>query len=112
LVFYRQKKGKYILKAAMCPLLPTEILKHRKIGLSVPWDQYFRSNPLFVSALNGLYGIEVLRWSALNRVDVKQMLQRFRKGNISLTPHLMSLLMLHLWWRAFGKRLGESRRDW
>ena len=25
--------------------------------------------------------------------------------------HLMSMLMLHLWWQAFGKRLGESRRD-
>lgn len=109
--FFTGKKGKYILKEAMGPLLPAEILKHRKIGLSVPWDQYLRSNPLFVSALDELAGSEVFSWPALNRVDVKQMLQRFRQGDASLTPHLMSMLMLHLWWRAFGKRLGESRRE-
>ncbi|MCU0333815.1 MAG: asparagine synthase (glutamine-hydrolyzing) [Chitinophagaceae bacterium] len=108
--FFTGKKGKYILKQAMAPLLPTEILRHRKIGLSVPWQQYLRHNPLFIAALDDLAGSEIFHWPLLQQVDYAKLLQRFRGGDASLTPHLLAMLMLHLWWQTFKKRAGEASR--
>src|SRR5216684_3850582 len=38
----RQRQGKYILKKAMEPILPKEILYRRKQGFAIPLDHWFR----------------------------------------------------------------------
>lgn len=107
--FFTGKKGKFILKKTMAPRLPAEIIKFKKVGLSVPWAQYLLDNEQFVDALDEMAQSEIFELPLLKQIDIGRLLQHFRKGNPDFMQHIMPLLNLHLWWKEYHKRISQYR---
>ena len=92
--------GKAILREAVAPLLPVEILRRRKKGFGVPIARWFRGE------LRELLGDVVLSPRAAARPFFrKEVIRRLCadhwEGRADLSPQLWALLMLELWCRRF-----------
>jgi asparagine synthase (glutamine-hydrolysing) len=88
----RGGEGKAILKSAMEPLLPREVLYRKKMGFAVPIDMWFRG-PLtrrVESMLNG----EVLRDSGIfDPARLGSLLREHESGRRNHSAVLWALLM-------------------
>jgi asparagine synthase (glutamine-hydrolysing) len=95
----RGLETKSILKRALAPRLPREILHRRKMGFGVPLEHWFRG------ALSSLLEETLLARRALERGvleerGVRQLLDEHRRGT-DWQYLLFNLLMLELWFRTW-----------
>jgi len=91
---------KYILKKALAPLMPPEILNRPKMGFGVPIDHWFRKE-LKEMAYDTLLDNRALQRGYFNKNYVKQMLDEHSRGYRNWHYLLWNLLMLELWHRMF-----------
>jgi asparagine synthase (glutamine-hydrolysing) len=96
----RGRETKYILKRAVSPLLPAEIIDRPKKGFSVPLDEWFRND------LRDMAGDLLLDGHFANRGyfrarAVERMLHEHWSGVTSWHNQLWTLLMLECWHRRF-----------
>jgi asparagine synthase (glutamine-hydrolysing) len=95
----RGRTGKYILKKALQPILPSDILYRTKQGFAVPLDQWFRGE------------LKDLAYSYLERssdgiVDpkfLKKIWQQHQTGHYDRSAHLWSILMFRKWQESFAQ---------
>jgi asparagine synthase (glutamine-hydrolysing) len=91
------RTGKYILKKALEPILPYDLLYSKKRGFGAPIREWFRTS------LGKTYGERLLS-SPMHRRDyfdlefVKRMLSEHRGGRTDWSFHLWALLNLSLWY--------------
>jgi len=102
--FFKGKKGKFILKETMKNKLPKEVLKFRKIGLSVPWYNYLIDYPAFKVELDAFATSPIFEMNFLENLDGKKLVAELRKGNIKLMPYIMPIFMLHIWYKNYFKK--------
>jgi asparagine synthase (glutamine-hydrolysing) len=98
----RGKTGKYILKKAMEPLLPREILHRSKKGFGIPIADWLkgRLNPL----MHDLLGEARLRDQGLfDPAYVQTLIAEHEKGVASHHKQLWTLLVFQLWHDRFLK---------
>jgi asparagine synthase (glutamine-hydrolysing) len=95
------KKWKYILKSAMKERLPEEILKFKKVGLSVPWGDYLIKSPGFIDELESFSKSDLFRMSYFEGIDAKKLVLNLRKGDTKMIPYIMPLFMMHIWLKNY-----------
>jgi len=95
------KKQKYILKTAMKSRLPEEILKFKKVGLSVPWGDYLIKSPEFIEELESFSKSEIFRMPYFENINSYKLIHDFRKGDTKIIPYIMPLFMMHIWMKTY-----------
>lgn len=95
------KKWKFILKSAMEERLPKEILKFKKVGLSVPWGNYIIKSPAFKEELESFSKSDLFQMSYFENVNIKKLIQNLQNGDARMTPYIMPLFMMHIWMKTY-----------
>jgi asparagine synthase (glutamine-hydrolysing) len=98
---------KYILKEAVRPLLPAEIIDRPKMGFGVPLEAWFR-HELKELAYDVLLSDSLRDRGYFNQTVVKRILNEHVSGARVWHYQLWNLLMLELWHRAFIDRRPTS----
>ncbi len=98
------KKWKYILKSAMAARLPEEILKFKKVGLSVPWGDYLIKSPGFIAELESFSKSDLFKMPYFEHINAYKLVENFRKGDSKLIPHIMPLFMMHIWLKTYANK--------
>ena len=98
------KKWKYVLKTAMAARLPEEILKFKKVGLSVPWGDYLIKSPGFIDELESFSKSELFRMPYFEHIDAHKLVENFRKGDRKMLPYIMPLFMMHIWLKTYANK--------
>jgi asparagine synthase (glutamine-hydrolysing) len=91
---------KYILKQAVRPLLPREIIERPKMGFGVPLDSWFR-HELKELAHDVLLSASLRNRGYFRQPVIERLLAEHVAGARSWHYQLWNLLMLELWHRAF-----------
>src|SRR5438477_4181918 len=98
---------KALLKAAMAPYLPREILYRKKMGFGVPLERWFRRE-LRELAHDTLLG-QPARERGIMRPDyVRRLLDEHGAGTRNHHTRLWALLMLELWFRSWIDDAAEA----
>jgi asparagine synthase (glutamine-hydrolysing) len=101
---YTGKKGKFILKLAMQERLPEEILTFKKVGLSVPWGDYFIKSPAFKDELTLFSKSELFRMPYFENINVEKLIQNLQKGETKMIPYITPLFMMHIWMKNYVEK--------
>ncbi|MEO8515723.1 MAG: asparagine synthase (glutamine-hydrolyzing) [Flavobacterium sp.] len=96
------KKWKFILKSAMEKRLPDEILKFKKVGLSVPWGDYLIKSPGFIAELESFSKSDLFRMPYFEHINAVKLVENFRKGDTKMIPYIMPLFMMHIWLKNYA----------
>jgi asparagine synthase (glutamine-hydrolyzing) len=99
----RGRKGKYILKKAVAPLLPKNILQRPKKGFGIPIAEWLkgRLNPL----MHDLLAPERLRNQGFfDEKFVGKLIREHEKGTASHHKQLWTLLVFQLWYDNFLRK--------
>lgn len=99
----RNGAGKHILKEAMRPYLPTEILTRRKMGFGVPLDGWFR-NELRGFAREVLTDARTRQRGLVRPEAVDRLFAAHLEGRRDYSSQLWSLICLELWCRTWWDR--------
>nr|WP_315145542.1 asparagine synthase (glutamine-hydrolyzing) [uncultured Flavobacterium sp.] len=99
---FKGKKWKYILKSAMKNRLPEEILKFKKVGLSVPWGDYLIKSPEFIDELESFAKSDLFKMTYFETIDAQKLVSNFKKGDTKLIPYIMPLFMMHIWQKTYA----------
>jgi asparagine synthase (glutamine-hydrolysing) len=93
----RQTNGKYILKKAMEPVVPKEILYRKKQGFAVPLDRWFRrelreyAHDIIFSRRDGI----------LDTSYMKKIWQQHQNNRFDRSAYLWAVLMFRKWQSVF-----------
>jgi asparagine synthase (glutamine-hydrolysing) len=98
------KKWKFILKSAMKDRLPEEILKFKKVGLSVPWGDYLVKSPGFVEELESFSKSDLFKMPYFENIDAPKLVQNLRKGDSKMIPYIMPIFMMHIWLKTYANK--------
>jgi asparagine synthase (glutamine-hydrolysing) len=96
----RARKKKYILKKALEPLLPREILYRKKAGFNVPVNEWLAGS-LFDYAQAVLAGDRVAAAGFFRPERVREILSEHREKRIDHSFAIWSLLCFQLWHERF-----------
>ena len=102
--FFTGKKRKFILKSAMQSRLPEEILKFKKVGLSVPWGDYLIKSPGFIEELDSFTNSDLFKMPFFETIDAKKLTLNLRKGDTKMIPYIMPLFMMHIWLNNYANK--------
>jgi len=98
---FKGKKWKYILKSAMKNRLPEEILKFKKVGLSVPWGDYLIKSPEFKDELESFAKSDLFKMPYFEHIDSKKLVFDLQKGDMKMISYIMPLFMMHIWLKTY-----------
>ncbi|MGZ9735537.1 asparagine synthase (glutamine-hydrolyzing) [Flavobacterium sp. GNP002] len=98
------KKWKFILKKAMEERLPNEILKFKKVGLSAPWGDYITKSPAFKDELDSFSKSDLFQIPYFEHINIKKLVQNLQKGDVTMTPYIMPLFMMHIWMKTYATK--------
>jgi asparagine synthase (glutamine-hydrolysing) len=99
------QEGKFLLKKAMEPFLPNEILYRPKMGFAVPLTRWFRG-PLRERVREAVLGETLASTGLFNRAALEQIIAAHQSGARDHSAPLWSLLMFEAFLRRVG---GEGR---
>jgi asparagine synthase (glutamine-hydrolysing) len=88
----RGQEGKYLLKKAMEPHLPSEILYRPKMGFAVPLSRWFRG-PLRQRVRDALLGDRLAATGYFERRYLEQLVEQHESGRRDYSSPLWTLLM-------------------
>lgn len=92
------QEGKWLLKKAMEPLLPNDVLYRPKMGFSVPLAKWLRG-PLAERARHAILGPTLAETGFFNRDTLCGMLEQHQSGQRDFSAPLWSLLMFEAFLR-------------
>jgi len=101
---FKGKKWKFILKKAMEERLPDEILKFKKVGLSVPWGDYITKSPAFKEELESFTKSDLFQIPYFEHLNIGKLVQNLQKGDTRMTPYIMPLFMMHIWMKTYATK--------
>ena len=94
----RGQEGKYILKKAMEPFLPNEVLYRPKMGFAVPLARWFRG-PLRQRVQDGLLGDRLAATGWFNRNYLQHLVDAHQSGARDYSAPIWTLLMFEAFLR-------------
>ncbi|MFO1292811.1 MAG: XrtA/PEP-CTERM system amidotransferase [Rubrivivax sp.] len=94
----RGQEGKYLLKKAMEPLLPADVLYRPKMGFSVPLARWFRG-PLAQRVRDAVLGERLADTGWFNRPYLEHLVQAHQSGASDYSAPLWTLLMFEAFLR-------------
>ena len=104
----RGQEGKHLLKKAMEPYLPREVLYRPKMGFAVPLAKWFRG-PLRQSLREAILGDELADTGLFNRDTLTHLVDTHQSGMRDYSSPLWSLLMFQAFLRNADMASAESR---
>ncbi|RQW01382.1 asparagine synthase (glutamine-hydrolyzing) [candidate division KSB1 bacterium] len=96
----RGREKKYILKKALTPYLPHDILYRKKQGFEVPLDRWFR-NELKTLVQETVLSPKAIQRGLFNPEYLTRMWQQHQSGQRNFGTNFWTLLMFELWYRCF-----------
>ena len=104
----REGEGKYLLKKALEPFLPGEILYRQKMGFSVPLAKWFRG-PLRQPLRDAVLGPVLEETGWFNALYLRELVETHQSGMNDHSPALWALLMFESFLRnAAGSSRGAE----
>ena len=100
----RKQENKALLRLAFGSSLPSEILTHRKVGFSVPWNDYMRDNRSFLAYVNALKDADIVTSSGLSRSILNRAIGEFMHGDDRHRSLLLQLMMVTQWSNELASR--------
>jgi asparagine synthase (glutamine-hydrolysing) len=91
------RRGKPLLRSAMCDRLPPAVRRHRKWGFGVPWSTYLRDQADLRGMVRDLPNLEPLRNGPFKRDRMASVIDEFLAGNDSRSALVRQLLMVTVW---------------
>ena len=98
----RSHEGKWLLKKAMEPKLPHDVLYRPKMGFSIPLASWLRG-PLAKRAQEAILGPRIAETGLFNSANLRFLLEKHQSGQRDFSVPLWSLLMFD----AFLKNAGR-----
>jgi asparagine synthase (glutamine-hydrolysing) len=95
----RGGEGKYLLKKAMEPLLPQELLYRPKMGFAVPLASWFRG-PLRKRVRDAILGARLADTGWFDTLALQRIVEAHQSGARDHSAGLWSLLMLEAFLRS------------
>ncbi|MCX8147039.1 MAG: asparagine synthase (glutamine-hydrolyzing) [Candidatus Woesearchaeota archaeon] len=92
--------GKYIMKKAMQPYLPKEIIKRKKQGFFVPIDSWIEGE-IRDSIMSVLSEKEIKKQGLFNSRYIKKMFEGFEKSKMYYARQMWSLMVFQLWYKQY-----------
>jgi asparagine synthase (glutamine-hydrolysing) len=99
--FDTKGKGKKILMDSIGKKLPEFITKHRKIGLSIPWNEYMLENYYFKEKFMEMEKSPLFQMGHLNQLDVKKITNQYKNGFKEDHALVHQLFFLSLWYDEY-----------
>ena len=96
----RKKTTKHILREAMRPLLPPEVLEQKKAGFGAPAD-YWLANDLREMVDDLLSESRIKERGLFNSEAVRRLVEEQRAGREDWSLQVWQFLTLELWMQAF-----------
>jgi asparagine synthase (glutamine-hydrolysing) len=105
----RGTEGKYLLKKAMEPYLPNDVLYRKKMGFSVPLAAWFRG-PLAITIRSVVLGERLASTGMFNQDFLRDVVEAHQSGRRDYSVILWTVLMFDAF---LGQVLGmdESERQ-
>lgn len=94
-------KGKYILKKCFKDMIPSSILKRRKMGFGVPLEQWFRGSCLNTFMKEALLSSRSIGRGYFKAKAIEKLIQEHEQKKFDHGYRLWSLLMLEMWHQVF-----------
>ncbi|WP_296703182.1 asparagine synthetase B, partial [Algoriphagus sp.] len=91
-------KGKKLLFNSIGKHLPDYITKHPKIGLSVPWNEYFLKHKEFRDHFEKIADCPLFEFETFEKLQINKIITDFRKDGISNYGMVRQLFFLSLWY--------------
>ena len=102
------KQSKHLLRRSVGKRLPQAVLRHRKWGFGVPWNQYLRRIPEFRDLVYALPDLEPILGGPLERHKIRSMVDDFLTGENHNDALVKQLVMITVWYQAYFKQVTES----
>jgi len=102
------REGKWLLKTAMEPRLPRDLLYRPKMGFSVPLARWFRG-PLRERVRSALLGERLADTGFFDRAYLRELVDRHQSGVRDYSASLWTLLMFDAFLRSVVDRQTEAR---
>jgi len=94
----RGQEGKYLLKKAMEPMLPSDVLYRPKMGFAVPLSRWFRG-PLKQRVQQAVLGERLLDTGWFERAALERLVREHQEGSRDHSAPLWTLLMFEAFLR-------------
>ncbi|SFT40511.1 asparagine synthase (glutamine-hydrolysing) [Algoriphagus locisalis] len=98
--FHIKGKGKDLLMNSIGKQLPDYITSHRKVGLSVPWDELILTNPYLRETLENLPNSELFSLKPYCFLDIKGIVEDFKKYPKIYYPIIRQVYFTALWFQT------------
>lgn len=98
--FTSKGKGKYLLLNSIGKKLPEYITKHRKVGLSVPWESLILNQPILREQLENLPNSGLFQLKPYCFLDIKGIVEGFKKDPVRYYPIIRQVFFTALWYRV------------
>jgi len=103
----RGREGKFLLKKAMEPMLPSEVLYRPKMGFAVPLDRWFRG-PLKARVRDAVLGERLAATGWFNRKYLEHLVDAHQAGTRDYSSPLWTLLMFEAFLRNVTEGSGGA----
>jgi asparagine synthase (glutamine-hydrolysing) len=107
---YTYPTTKYILRQAMSPILPTEVLRQPKAGFAAPVD-YWLANEMRDAVDDVLSETQIRKRNLFRPSAVRSMIAQHRRGEQDWSMQIWQFLTLELWMQAFLDRPAPQFND-
>jgi asparagine synthase (glutamine-hydrolysing) len=99
--FSTKGKGKQLLMNTIGAKLPDYIKQHRKVGLSIPWDDIMLNQPYFRKHLEKMHLSNFFKLGKMGQIDVKSLVNNFINGNKEDYALMRQIFFLSLWYDTY-----------
>ncbi|MEO7768019.1 MAG: asparagine synthase C-terminal domain-containing protein, partial [Ferruginibacter sp.] len=104
---FKGKKNKFLLSNTIAKTLPGYIQNLRKIGFSVPWNEYILKNEYFRTALENLEKCDLFKQGIFGKLNIPQLKKEFiSRGNHK--PLIIQLVFMYVWYTNYFKRIEDA----
>lgn len=97
--FDTEGKGKKLLFNSIGKHLPDYITKHPKIGLSVPWNEYFLNQDEFSTHFQSIAKSQILEHDTFQKLQIPKILKDFKEDGKTNYGLVRQLFFLTLWYK-------------
>ena len=104
----RGRVGKWVLKKAMEPYLPHDVIYRSKSGFGAPLRQWMRNElrPLLADILSPE---SLKRRGLFEPNEVQRLISQNDRGEVDAAYTLLSLMSIEIWCRSFVDRVADAR---
>jgi asparagine synthase (glutamine-hydrolysing) len=105
-LLFHGRKNKYILASTIGSQLPLYIQNFRKIGFSVPWDEYLVHDDYMRNNLMQLESSDIFKMGILGGMNIPQLRDEFYKSGQHRSL-MIQLVFIKIWYDTYFKSIKQ-----